>query len=142
MKSCLNAATLRQDLAFEELVRVAGRAGFKGVELRYPAWVDYAAERGLDGLRALFDEAGVQPASFGYPASLMRLDSWDSDLTAAEQVVDLARQLGVGGGMSVLPWRRGSGRLDPRLRGLPRNGGDPGRRIHDGFAVIGTISRR
>jgi sugar phosphate isomerase/epimerase len=111
MKSCLNAATLRQGLAFEQFVRAAGRAGFKGVELRYPAWVELARERGVEGLRRLLDEAGVEAACFGYPASLMRVDSWDADLASAREAARLAAELGVPGGMTVLPFRRGQSRV-------------------------------
>ena len=63
MKSSLNSTTLRQGLTLEEFVSAAGKAGFKGVELRYPAWVELARERGLAGARSLFTAAGVEPAS-------------------------------------------------------------------------------
>jgi sugar phosphate isomerase/epimerase len=105
MKSCLNPATLNGQLGLTDFVRVASQAGFKGIELRYPQWVEHACAHGVAGLRRLLEEHGLEPACFGYPASLTRPQSWASDLEKAAEAADLACELGLAGGMTVLPFR-------------------------------------
>src|SRR5579871_4835448 len=105
MKSSLNAATLSQSLPFEEFVRVAGAAGFAGVEVRLAAMAKLVDERGLDAARRLFDDAGVAPTITGLGPSFL---APDRDLAAGfarmpEQCA-LAVSLGIRAAMVVLPF--------------------------------------
>ncbi len=115
MKSCLNATTLSQELAFDEFVRLAGQAGFAGVEVRLGPIAEMARERGIEGVRAFFADVGVAPAHCGLSASLTRPDAdFSAALQNAPAECELARALGIPTAMIVLPFRRDAGESDPR----------------------------
>lgn len=114
MKSCLNATTLSNRLSFAEFVQIAGKAGFAGVEVRLGPIAEMARERGIDGVRALFAEAGVAPAHCGLSASPIRPDAdFQDGLKRAPAECELARSLGIPTAMLVMPFRSDQGENDP-----------------------------
>jgi sugar phosphate isomerase/epimerase len=114
MKSCLNATTLDQSLGFAEFVRLAGEAGFAGVEVRMPAAQAVEGKVGIGGLKALFAEAKVGPANFGASVGLHRPSAdFAEGLQKLAAECALGRELGIATVQVVLPFRRGAGEQDP-----------------------------
>ena len=64
MKAALNPVTLSPDLPFADFVQIAGEAGFEGVEFSMEVAAGHADEHGVEGLRSLFEGAGVGPAQW------------------------------------------------------------------------------
>lgn len=114
MKSCLNATTLTNKLSFAEFVRIAGKAGFAGVEVRLGPLAELAKDQGIEGVRALFAEAGVAPAHCGLSASPIRPDAdYQIAIKQAPDECELARALGITTAMLVMPYRSDQGESDP-----------------------------
>jgi 2-keto-myo-inositol isomerase len=114
VKSCLNATTLTNKLSFADFVTVAGKAGFAGVEVRLGPIAEMAKERGIEGVRAFFAEAGVAPAHCGLSASPIRPDAdYRAGLKQATAECELARALEIPTAMLVMPFRRDQGENDP-----------------------------
>ena len=63
----LNPATIGGTPPLREYVALAQKHGFGGVEFNLGDAVALGQEIGLAGVKALFEEAGVQPAVFGIP---------------------------------------------------------------------------
>jgi sugar phosphate isomerase/epimerase len=115
MKSCLNATTLNQNVSFPDFVRLAGRAGFGGVEVRIGAAQELARDVGVEGVRRLFADAGVAPAHCGVSVGLQRAPAeYAEALKRVPGELELARALGIPTAMIVLPFRRDGGEPDPR----------------------------
>ena len=115
MKSCLNAATLANSLSFLDFVRVAGKAGFAGVEVRLGPLAEMSRDVGVVGVRTFFAEAGVAPAHCGLSASPIRPDAdYQSAIKNVAGECALAQALGIPTAMLVMPFRRDQGESDPR----------------------------
>jgi sugar phosphate isomerase/epimerase len=123
VKSCLNPATLRQGLSLDELIDVAGGAGFAGIEARVTAAQEYVAARGLAALKDRLAAAGLGIASCGYAAPLRApADEFERALAAAPAACELAVALGAKGGAVVLPPRQGEGFTVTRAETVERIG--------------------
>lgn len=69
MKASLHAVILGGGLSFEELVALAARHGFAGVDTGIDAIARLVGGRSLDGAKEFFAEHGVQPANWGLPVN-------------------------------------------------------------------------
>ena len=108
MKTCLNPATLRQDLSLDDLLTAASQAGFEGIELRLPAAAGYVDQHGLPALQARLTDANLSVASVGYPVRLGgTADEFERGLAELPRWRELAVALGARGGTSGLPWQAG-----------------------------------
>ncbi len=97
MKTALNVATVSQDLSFEDFVQVTGEAGFDGIELIVPnQMMDYAMEKGVDGVKALLDDAGVQLSHFfpGLPVMASR-EAFEEAIEPTREKLEVAAELGM-----------------------------------------------
>ena len=63
----LNAATIGGAPPLAQYIGLARKFGFGGVDFSLDEAINLGKERGLDAVKALFDNAGVQPAVFGLP---------------------------------------------------------------------------
>ena len=110
MKTALNPVTLSPDLGFADFARVAGQAGFEGIEFSMDDAAAYAQEHGVDGLRGLFLEAGVGPAQWRLMLPLGNLgDDISEALDKAPERCELAAQIGANTVMQVVPCRAPEG---------------------------------
>jgi sugar phosphate isomerase/epimerase len=123
MKTCLNAATLRQGLSLTEFIDVAGAAGYEGIELRIAAAQEYIDAHGEAALLERLERAGLGLASFGYPAPIRsRPEEFARGLAAMPAVCELAARLGLRGGAAGLPFRQGEGYTVTREETIERVG--------------------
>jgi sugar phosphate isomerase/epimerase len=63
----LNPATIGGAPPLAQYITLARKFGFDGVDFSIDEAISLGAEKGMDGVKALFDEADVQPAVFGLP---------------------------------------------------------------------------
>lgn len=111
MKAALNPVTLSPDLCFPDFMRTAGQAGFEGIEFTMDDAAAYAEERGVEGLRGLFAEAGVGPAQWRLMLPLWNLgDDISEAMRKMPERCELAAQIGANTVMQVVPCRAPEGR--------------------------------
>lgn len=106
MRTCLNAATLRQGLPLIDFIEVAGAAGYEGIELRLAAALEFIEAHGEAAFVERLQRAGVAVASAGLPAPLAgRPEEFVHGLALMPPYCELAARLGAPGGQVGLPWR-------------------------------------
>ena len=84
MINTLNPATIGGAPPLPEYIGLAQRHGFGGIEFSLDEAIQLGKDGGMERVRALFDEAGVQPAVFGLP-----LDWRGGDAAFAEELARL-----------------------------------------------------
>lgn len=67
MKWSLHPVILGGALSLEEQLAIARDAGYDGLDVNVNALHQMATEKGIEAVRALFDEYGVEPAGWGIP---------------------------------------------------------------------------
>lgn len=81
-------------LSLIEVIDLAQKSGFEGIDFDIREASKLADEHGIDYVRALFDNAGVRPGQWGLPVAWNRDDQWDQDLAQLPKLAKLGRDLG------------------------------------------------
>ena len=80
-------------LSLAEGIALAARTGFGGLDFSIGQAAQLAEEIGVEGVKALFDEAGIRYGAWGLPVR-WQSDDWESDLAQLPRYAALAAQLG------------------------------------------------
>jgi len=67
MKLSLHPVIIGQPMTVEEFVALAAETGYDGVDINAGQLANMIDERGLDEVRAIFTDGGVEPAGWGLP---------------------------------------------------------------------------
>ena len=91
----LNAGALGiRDRSLPEIIELARKGGFGGVDFDIRAAAALAEERGVDGVRGLFEVNDILPGSWGLPVAWRDDEQWMGDLNDLPELAALGRQLG------------------------------------------------
>ncbi len=91
----LNPATIGGVPPLAQYITLAQKFGFGGVDFSIDEAMRLAEEKGLSGVKALFDKAGVQPAVFGLPIDWRGSnESFADGLQALKGKAEAAQTLG------------------------------------------------
>jgi sugar phosphate isomerase/epimerase len=81
-------------LSLEETVQLASESGFEGIDFDIREAAVLADQRGADGVRTLFENAGIRPGQWGLPVAWGQDDRWEQDLVQLPKLAALASELG------------------------------------------------
>jgi sugar phosphate isomerase/epimerase len=81
-------------LSLAEQIDLAAKTGFGGIDFSIREAADLVDERGIEYVRAMFDEAGVRPGQWGLPVAWRDDDQWQEDLQALPRLAAVGRELG------------------------------------------------
>jgi len=91
----LNAATIGGAPPLAQYITLAQKFGFDGVDFSLDEAINLSKEKGLDGVKALFDTANVQPAVFGLPIDWRGSnDGFAQGLAQLKEKAEAAQALG------------------------------------------------
>lgn len=91
----LNPATIGGAPPLAQYITLAQKFGFGGVDFSIDEAIKLGAELGINSVKALFDEAGVQPAVFGLPIDWRGSnDGFAQGLAGLEEKARAAQALG------------------------------------------------
>ncbi|MEA3345986.1 MAG: sugar phosphate isomerase/epimerase family protein [Chloroflexota bacterium] len=80
--------------SLSDSIELARRAGFEGIDFSIREAAALADEHGIDGVRGLFENAGILPGQWGLPVAWNRDDQWEKDLEGLPKLAALGRALG------------------------------------------------
>ena len=81
-------------LALPEVIALAQKSGFGGIDFSIREAADLVDAHGLDYVRNLFSEAGVRPGLWGLPVNWQDDEAWAADLQDLPRLAALGRDLG------------------------------------------------
>lgn len=81
-------------MALPEQIALAKRTGFAGIDFDIREAADLAEAHGIDYVRDLFAQAGVQPGQWGLPVAWNKDDQWEADLAELPKLAAVGRALG------------------------------------------------
>ena len=81
-------------LTLAEVIDLARRTGFGGIDFDIREAARLADEHGTAHIRALFESAGVRPGQWGLPVAWNKDDQWEQDLEQLPKLAALGRDLG------------------------------------------------
>jgi len=91
----LNLGAIGVKATLAESIDYARRFGFVGIDFSITEAVTLAQTMGIDGVRALFEDAGVFPGSWGFPVNYRQDDAtWREGLMLLPQQAEFALELG------------------------------------------------
>ncbi|MEZ4730546.1 MAG: sugar phosphate isomerase/epimerase family protein [Caldilineaceae bacterium] len=91
----LNLGAIGVKATLAESIDYARRYGFVGIDFSITEAVTLAQTMGIDGVRALFEDAGVFPGSWGFPVNYRQDDAtWREGLMLLPQQAEFALELG------------------------------------------------
>ncbi len=91
----LNPATIGGAPPLAQFIGLAQKFGFGGVDFSLDEAITLGKEKGLAGVKALFDKAGVQPAVFGLPIDWRGSnDGFVQELAQLKEKAQAAQMLG------------------------------------------------
>ena len=82
-----------RDLALPEVIELAGRTGYAGIDFDIREAAALAETHDVDYVRELFAGGGVKPGLWSLPVA-WKEDRWEEDLRALPALADLGRGLG------------------------------------------------
>jgi len=83
-----------KNLSLAESIELAGKTGYDSVLIDIKEVEALAQEIGVEGVKGLFDKAGIKPASWGCPVSWSDDSKRDDDLKLLSARAKLARTIG------------------------------------------------
>lgn len=84
---------IKTDLA--GALELAQRHDFVGIDFSIAEATELAEERGIDAVRALFDDAGIRPGAWGFPVDFRGdQEAWQAGLDALPRQAEVAQALG------------------------------------------------
>jgi len=91
----LNTGALGVQATLPGQIDLAKRHGFGGIDFSITEAQSLAASQGVAAVKALFDDAGIRPGSFGFPVEYRKDEMiWREGLKALPDQAKLARDLG------------------------------------------------
>lgn len=91
----LNPATAGAGLPLHEFAALAGKAGFKGIEINAGEVADLIRRTSLDNVKSIFASNNVLPTAFGLPVEFRRDEqTWNDTLRAAPEIIHAAVAVG------------------------------------------------
>jgi sugar phosphate isomerase/epimerase len=88
-------------LSLPQQVDLAARTGFRGLSFDLTGAVAIAEEKGVNALKALFDDAGIRPGAWGPPVDWQNDAVRQQQLEALRPMADVAAQIGA---TTTLTW--------------------------------------
>lgn len=82
-----------RDKSLAEVIELAGKGGFAGIDFNIREAAALADEHGIDYVRDIFAASDVLPGQWGLPVAWNQ-DQWRDDLAELPRLADLAVQLG------------------------------------------------
>jgi sugar phosphate isomerase/epimerase len=83
-----------RDLSLAESIELAAKTGFEGVDFGIREAAALADERGIEHVRAVFENAGIRPGQWGLPVAWNNDDRWEADLLELPKLAAVGRALG------------------------------------------------
>lgn len=96
MFKTLNAGAIGiRNLSLEDTIQLAKETGFSGIDFDIKAATQLAQDNGIDYVKKLFSDHGIQPGAWGPPVDWRGdTDTWQSDLKSLPQHAETAAELG------------------------------------------------
>jgi sugar phosphate isomerase/epimerase len=81
-------------LSLAESVELAKNSGFAGIDFNIREAATLADEHGVETVRSLFQDAGIQPGQWGLPVAWNKDEQWEADLEQLPKLAALGQELG------------------------------------------------
>lgn len=82
-----------RNISLEQTLQLAQQTGFAGIDFDIREAAQLAGERGIDYVRGLFDQYGIQPGGWGLPVAWNQ-DHWLEGVVQLPALAEVAQQIG------------------------------------------------